>query len=876
MRLSGAGRPGPALAVLFFLSFVTPAHAQGARDSLAAGKRAYDGADYPTAIRLLPIGLTAPGPRDSAWVAGMHMLADALQDQGKDSLAQLWARWAARTGPAFPMDSSTYPPRAARLLAAARAAAGPASAADSAVVTTMEPIADTSGRGQVRIARGSASSIAVITGIGTVLTGESRSLPPGTYAIRLTPEGGTSISVTREVIPGFSTVLAPAPRRAPLAPPAAAATLTPPPSTPSLAIRGARLASAGTDACTVLNDGQLACWGDNTLGQLGGGVADSSWHAPVLVAGPEPFRVVSVGAGHDCALTFSGKAWCWGNGLNGELGQGQNASSATPVPVSGGQIFLQIAVGADHTCGASRAGAVLCWGSNQQGQIGTRGGGSINTPTPVALPSSFGVVSLVAGSAHTCALGASGAAVCWGANGSGQLGNGNTREANGPVSVQVTGLRTIVAGGNHTCAITTQRMTECWGANNNGEIGNGDQAPSVPDPTPVVGGLVFDSIATAESHSCALTADGAAYCWGAGRAGELGNGQSADSPRPVLVVGGDVFKALGLGLSSSCGLTAEGVTRCWGSNARGQLGSLAPRGSAVPVAVLSKPTPHAPRTTPPSLVHERFEDGDWTVNPAWSVDSAPGSRLAIHDGVLEVGRRGTHGLAMATGLALPVKIPVTRTTQIQFDVMVDADSGRAGCGLNCTSWPAMVRVRVRNSDLTESEAWYAFSDRGGQGRTLGNVVIVGKPDAPAGTWLREQRFTIRDALPRADTILQISLGGIGPDFAARYDNILLPVPVLTRLELRPDSVSLTTAAPTAHLHVTPKDAGGNEMTPVPLTWSTSDTTIASVDSTGLVRGLKTGRAIVRVSAGTTSDSAVVRVQMAPVRAPARRSRVRRS
>jgi alpha-tubulin suppressor-like RCC1 family protein len=871
-----SARAAAKLAWLILISslFILPnsLQAQSARDSLAAGKRAYDAADYPNAMRLLPIGLAAAGPRDSTWVAGAHMLADVLQDQGKDSLAMLWARWIARTAPAFPTDSNTYPPRAARLIAAGRKAAGPQTAADSGFSTTLEPSSDTSSvRGQLRIARGTGPSIAVIEGLGTMLTGESRSLPAGTYTVRITPEGFAAMTVAREVIPGWVTVIAPLARRPVVA--AAPAAGAAPAAVAATPVRGGLLSSAGTTVCGVLNQGQVACWGENGLGQLGGGVSDTSWHAPVLVAGHDPLRAVSVGATHVCALTTAGKAYCWGYGASGELGQGQTASSPSPVSVAGGQVFVEIAAGGQHTCGLVRSGQVLCWGSNHEGQLGNRNNNPGMAPVAVGLPNGLSIVAITAGTAHSCALASNGAAYCWGANASGQLGNGETRESNAPVLVQSgVPLKSISAGGNHGCGITGSGMTLCWGANANGETGTGQTSPDVTKPQPVTGGLVFDSIEAAESHTCALTRDGTAYCWGEGRSGELGNGQSGDSPRPVLVVGGDVFKALSLGLSSSCGLTADGITKCWGSNARGQLGGLGGHSSAVPVPVLVKPAGRPQRMGPfvLSAVHERFDDGDWTVNPAWAVDSASGARLSIAGGALTVARHGSHGLTLGAGLALPIHIPVTRTTQIQFDVEVVADSLRSGCGVNCGAWPAMVRVRVRNSDLSESEVWYAFSDKGGQGRTLGNVVIVGKNDAPAGTWLREQKFTIRDALPRADTILQVSLGGIGGDFEAHYDNIYLPVPVLTSVDIKPDSLVLTHAAPTSRLRGSAKDAAGADLPFIPLTWTSTDTAVARVDSLGTVTGVKTGHAMIRATTGTFSDSAKVTVQMAPTRGPARR------
>lgn len=845
--------------------------AQAARDSLGAGRRAYEAVDYEAAARLLPIGL-AGSARDSAWVVGIHMLTDVLLEQNNDSLARLWARWATRTAPAFPIDSNAFPPRVTAVLTTARSFVGTPTGSDSASGTTWETAGDpTSGRGVLRLARAPGITFAAIESVGTILPGESRTLRAGTYTLRIAASGFPSISVTREILPGFATNLTPLPIRiedaAASGPAPAGQAMPAAPAASRLPVRGSMLSAAGWNTCAIIERGRLTCWGADDAGQLGGGFVDSTWHAPVIVSGDEAFRVVTTGGRHACALTFAGKAWCWGLGTSGQLGTGQSVSSASPVAVAGGQVFLQISAGGRHTCGLSGSGAVLCWGANSEGQLGTRGGNTIATPTVVTAPGGATFTAVSAGSAHSCALAANGASWCWGANGSGQLGNGSTSDANAPALLQAVPFRALAAGGLHTCALTPAGAAYCWGVNTGGQSGSGETGEPVTRPSMVAGGMVFDSIAAGESHSCGLTSDGAAYCWGVGRAGQLGNGQSGDSPRPVLVVGGHVFRDIDMGINHSCGVTTDSITQCWGLNTQGQLGSLVARASATPVPVLVRPAPHPrpPDSAVATDLREWFGEG-WTAGQRWKVDAARGARVGAVGGALEVVRQGSRGAVQGAGISIPVRIRVTRATQIQFDVQLLADSLRGGCGLNCAGWPAIVRVRVKNSDLTESEIWYAYNDTGGAGRTLGGVVIVARGDAPAGQWLRDQRFTIRDAAPRADSILQVSLGGIGADFGARFDNLFVPVPVLTSLELRPDSLVLTNAAPAQPLRAAARDADGRDMPWVRAAWSISDTTIARVDSLGVVTGLRTGRALIKAQVGTLADSARVRVRITrPVR-----------
>ncbi|MEY4066478.1 MAG: hypothetical protein RIR26_2686, partial [Pseudomonadota bacterium] len=164
----------------------------------------------------------------------------------------------------------------------------------------------------------------------------------------------------------------------------------------------------------------------------------------------------------------------------GQLGNASTtalSSTTTAVPVSGTALtnsatsyVVQVVAGTDFTCALRNDGAVYCWGLNSSGQVGD--GTIINKSVPTAvsgLGTASGVVSLTAGAQHACALKATGETVCWGANGSGQLGDGSTSQRTSPVVVSgTTGGSTIVAlsaGSAHTCAVRWDGTASCWGAN---------------------------------------------------------------------------------------------------------------------------------------------------------------------------------------------------------------------------------------------------------------------------------------------------------------------------------------------------------------------------------------------------------------------------
>lgn len=147
-------------------------------------------------------------------------------------------------------------------------------------------------------------------------------------------------------------------------------------------------------------------------------------------------------------------------------------------------------------------------------------------------------------------------------------------------------LLQIVAGGNHTCGITIEGAAYCWGRNASGELGTDDaDTASVPSPQPVAGGLTFAQLALGIIHTCGLTSAGDVYCWGANDDGQLGDGTETDRRSPVRVGAGFVnISAFG---RTTCGVTGAGEAFCWGNNSWGKLGN----GFEPPQPRLSSATP---------------------------------------------------------------------------------------------------------------------------------------------------------------------------------------------------------------------------------------------------------------------------------------------
>lgn len=148
----------------------------------------------------------------------------------------------------------------------------------------------------------------------------------------------------------------------------------------------------------------------------------------------------------------------------------------------------------------------------------------------------------------------------------------------------VTTLRSVAAGGVHTCAVTTEGDAYCWGRNDRGQLGTGDQVDRSA-PTRVQIEPDLESVTAGRWHTCVRAFDGRAYCWGENAFGELGTGAVRSVPTPEEVVGGHVFTSLRAGQTHTCGVVADGAAYCWGGNHAGQLGNGSTMSSSVPVAV---------------------------------------------------------------------------------------------------------------------------------------------------------------------------------------------------------------------------------------------------------------------------------------------------
>jgi alpha-tubulin suppressor-like RCC1 family protein len=294
--------------------------------------------------------------------------------------------------------------------------------------------------------------------------------------------------------------------------------------------------------------------------------------AASITVPPLVFASIDAGRGHTCALTTEHWAYCWGWNASGALGDGTVVDHPTPYPTYGDIKFsllsaaIRRAGGGGHTCGVASVGTAYCWGAAGFGELGN---GALNPraqPVPIAGGLSFSAVT--AGGQHSCGLTSDGVAYCWGSNASGQLGALASDDCSGTpcglTPAMVFGGRrftSISAGGLHTCALTGDGTAFCWGDNSASQLGDSTSTQR-GQPVAVRGGFHFRTISAGGQHTCAITVGNRAYCWGS-RYG-LGIGVWQASPVPLPVASDLEFEQLSSGGAHVCALTPSGDAHCWG------------------------------------------------------------------------------------------------------------------------------------------------------------------------------------------------------------------------------------------------------------------------------------------------------------------------
>ena len=257
----------------------------------------------------------------------------------------------------------------------------------------------------------------------------------------------------------------------------------------------------------------------------GRGAPDHHRVNAVLANSPVKFSVVAAGFGHSCAISQSrSEIWCWGTNAYGEAGAPPlnpiEVPDTAPIRVLAPFKFNRIAAGGEHTCAVGQTGTdVVCWGRNDSNQ--TRGPNSTQFPAGTGqffFQQFGGLVSIsdVTASPTSTCVNVNIGVKCWGAN-----------TFFNPTGFGVPDKVTV--GGQHLCA-TTNQQASCLGTNVWGVLGTGSIVSSNA-PVPVLAPPpLYSDISAGANHTCGVTPDGDAFCWGNNFSGQIGSGAYSVTP----------------------------------------------------------------------------------------------------------------------------------------------------------------------------------------------------------------------------------------------------------------------------------------------------------------------------------------------------------
>jgi alpha-tubulin suppressor-like RCC1 family protein len=384
------------------------------------------------------------------------------------------------------------------------------------------------------------------------------------------------------------------------------------------------------------SSGAVFAWGHQQYGRLGNNAtADGSITSPVAsryssgVIGDG--SLIAAGFDHSVLLQKGGWVWAYGRNDFGQIGINnstlQSGYARRVTTNSAGNTYLTgcVSVAAGTQFGAAvqgTAGEVYTWGSQATGRLGNGQtgaavryyGGKVYKGTSGTTPLT-GIARVVAGGASGFGLAtATGKVWAWGANSSGQLGQGSTTTLPWAAVVKLnattdlTDVTELSAGESHLAVVrwkagdpNLQGVVYCVGQQSNGRLGNGATvSASITYPVQVLKAAAtpLDNIvevAAGCAHTLALDTNGNVWAWGRNAQGAVGDNTTIDRSMAVQVKNpagtaplSNIVRIAAGGtalLGHSLAVAADGTVYAWGYNVKGQLGNSSTSNAIKPVVV---------------------------------------------------------------------------------------------------------------------------------------------------------------------------------------------------------------------------------------------------------------------------------------------------
>lgn len=411
--------------------------------------------------------------------------------------------------------------------------------------------------------------------------------------------------------------------------------------------------------------------------------------------------------------------------------RGRMAPTVVAVALAAALIFAANAGSAyaseEHCPNTATGTAVVEWGINGVEQLGA-GFRSTFDSHPNTVLGLSNVRQADAGFKFALAVLANCTVDSWGANGQGELGNGNQLDQSHPVTVggahPLEEVKEVAIGNGHAMALLYNGTVWTWGTAEMGDRGNGEKGwervakTTEPErfkprdePIQVLSGV--KQIASGGVRDYALLESGEVLAWGEDKNNELGVKQPAEEehcygethaitpmlcsayPRPVLTAEGAVLKGverIGAGEEAAYAIMEGGKEMlAWGDNGKGQLGNESLTTAARPVKVHFEPSSRVTEVTGGDLyVLARLENGTvyaWGGDEGGSSASKPrAAKPTNRAGGIPATRFPSRCSRSATSpRSRPAKTTALRSKKKKAARTSSTPSG-AAASMNCWAW----------------------------------------------------------------------------------------------------------------------------------------------------------------------------------------------
>ncbi|MBI5417584.1 Ig-like domain-containing protein [Candidatus Poribacteria bacterium] len=241
----------------------------------------------------------------------------------------------------------------------------------------------------------------------------------------------------------------------------------------------------------------------------------------IQIGSDKDWIAIAAGEGFSLAMKSNGALWAWGKNYSGQLGFG-TINKNIPMTKKFGAFndWMFIACGNKHSIGIREDNTLWTWGDNSYGQLGYGyNGGKVNTPIQVDIDNEW--ISIAGGGHHTVGIKLDSTLWAWGANGSGQLGDGTYVNKNIPTKI---GLDkdwiSISAGENFTIALKSDStLWGIWGY----------------QPVQVGTDRDWIKISAGRSYILSLKSDSTLWAFGWNDKGQLGDGTFENKNNPTKI-----------------------------------------------------------------------------------------------------------------------------------------------------------------------------------------------------------------------------------------------------------------------------------------------------------------------------------------------------